>query len=88
MVSIIPIMKHIGMEYWLHISTEATGVSVVLHINRHCVAFVYLPFLNEDLKSFVDRWNDHRIRPSKTSGCPSGIPNDIYHLPEINGIKI
>ena len=48
------------------------------------MAFAYLPFLKEDL-NFVERWNDHRIRPSKTSGCSSGVPHDIYHLPEING---
>ena len=60
------------------------GYEIVAIIYRHCVAFVYLPFLKEDLSNFVERWNDHRIRPSKTSGCPSGVPNDLYHLPEIN----
>lgn len=30
-------------------------------------------------------WNSHRIRPSRTSDCPSGHSNELYFMPQING---
>lgn len=37
------------------------------------------------LEEFGKSWNSHRIRPSRTAGCPAGIPEDLYSLPELMG---
>ena len=35
--------------------------------------------------NFKLRWNCHRIRPNRIAGCPPGVPNDLYLLPNITG---
>ena len=35
--------------------------------------------------NFKFRWNCHRIRPNRIGGCPPGVPNDLYLLPNITG---
>ena len=55
---------------------------------RHCLAYTYELLLREALDSFCSRWNSHKIRPSRTAGCPSGVPEDLYKLPHLNGIAI
>ena len=52
---------------------------------RHCIGYVYEPLLKEALEDFKDRWNSHRIRRNRVAGCPAGIPDDLYHLPQLNG---
>ena len=56
--------------------------------HRHSIAFVYGKLLRDALDDFKMRWNSHRIRPSRTSGCPPGVPNDIYLLPSLTGTCI
>ena len=46
----------------------------------------YGELLNKALQDFKQRWNTHKIRPSRTAGCPSGVPDDLYSLPELTGI--
>ena len=52
---------------------------------RHCLAFIYAPFLQKALDDFRDRWNSHRMRPNKKAGCPTGVPDDLYNLPHLTG---
>lgn len=41
------------------------------------------------LQNEVDRtrieWNSHRLRPVRNSVCPSGHPNELFHLPQLLG---
>ena len=53
------------------------------NVCRH--AYTYGRLLNEALHDFKTRWNSHKIRPSRTAGCPSGVPDDLYSLPELTG---
>ena len=53
--------------------------------HRHCAGFVFAPLLNEALVDFKVRWNAHRIRRNKVAGCPHGVPDDLYLLPQLNG---
>ena len=55
---------------------------------RHCLGYVYESLLEKALDEFKVRWNSHRIRKNRLSGCPSGIPDDLYTLPEINGTHV
>ena len=52
---------------------------------RHCLAYVYEPLLENSLKDFKARWNSHRIRNNRKAGCPSGVPDDLYYLPQQQG---
>ncbi len=35
----------------------------------------FVPLIQVQLDNFVQEWNSHRIRPSKTADAPGGIPN-------------
>ena len=52
---------------------------------RHCLGYVYESLLEKALDEFKV---SHRIRKNRLSGCPSGIPDDLYTLPEINGTHV
>ena len=52
---------------------------------RHCISFVYGPLLEKSLDEFKERWNTHSIRASHLAGCPAGVPDDLFNLPELNG---
>ena len=54
---------------------------------RHCLAYTYELLLREALDGFCMRWNLHKIRPNRMAGCPSGVPDDLYLLPHLNGIN-
>ena len=43
----------------------------------------FLPILKEALVEFKHQWNTHRIRQNKVARCPHGVPDDLYHLPQL-----
>ena len=52
--------------------------------HMECIWFVYAQFTQTQLDEVKQEWNYHKIRYSK--GCQvSGIPNQLYHLPESKG---
>lgn len=53
--------------------------------SRHCLAYVYGHLLEKSLTEFKQRWNSHRIRQNRVAGCPPGIPDDLYFLPQSTG---
>lgn len=53
---------------------------------RHCLRYVYSPLIEKALDDFRVRWNTHAIRPNRLAGCPSGVPDDLYHLPQLTGM--
>ena len=61
-------------------------VFLTFGVCRHCLAYTYELLLREALDSFCSRWNLHKIRPNRMAGCPSGVPDDLYQLPHLNGI--
>ena len=56
-----------------------------MQICSHCLGFVYGDLIERSLDEFKSRWNTHTIRHNRLAGCPSGVPEDLYNLPEING---
>ena len=62
---------------------------VCLHFTcRHTLGFVYESLLQNALDDFKQRWNTHRIRPNRTAGCPPGVPDDLYFLPNLSGMTM
>ena len=54
--------------------------------NRHCLGYCYERLLRESLAEFVNLWNSHYIRKSHGARCPSGVPNTLYSVPEVEGM--
>lgn len=50
------------------------------------MGYVYGTLIEKTLCEFQERWNSHTIRQNRLAGCPSGVPDDLYNLPEMNGI--
>lgn len=51
-------------------------------IIRKCLAVVLENLLKRELHEFMLYWNTHSIRYNSYTECPSGIPNDLYEMPE------
>ena len=67
----------------MNLTKNILMISNFLH--GHSLAFVYERYLKEALYNFLSRRNSHRTRPSRTAGCPPGMPNDLYLLPRLSG---
>lgn len=47
--------------------------------------FVYLPVIQKDLAELTVLWNSHNIRKQNQGDILSGIPDVLYHYPEVYG---
>jgi len=47
--------------------------------------FCFMHIIQKELRDFQVEWNSHRIRRTATSGCPGGIPNELFDLPHLQG---
>ena len=63
-------------------------IGIMLNINAHiqincrqCLAVVFLPLLEKELRQFVRYWNSHLLRCNRMTDCPQGIPDDLYNMP-------
>ena len=43
--------------------------------------FCFMELMRNDLREVVHEWNTHRIRPSRGSRCPAGVPDELYFMP-------
>ena len=48
---------------------------------RYC----FIGIVQTELDETLELWNNHRIRKVRNSECPSGRPNVLYLLPNLNG---
>ena len=49
-----------------------------------CIWFVFANFLQHELDSVTEEWNNHYIRRSKSTKV-AGIPDELFYLPESRG---
>ena len=56
-------------------------------IQCECLKFCFMQVLRDELYKFAEQWNLHRMRPSTNVESPSGRPDILYFLPEINGAR-
>jgi len=55
----------------------------------HCsdaIRYSFGPLIQEELNRVITEWNYHRVRPSSMAEAPAGIPEVLYHLPELEGM--
>ena len=57
--------------------------SIDLHLE--CLRFSFFGILQTELDETKELWNNHRIREVKNVECPGGIPNVLYHAPQVTG---
>ena len=74
----------------MSIQSQTTSVnskcSYSYFIFRAMLAFIYVPLLQRELDIFKDTiWNNHRGCKQRNKELPTGIPEHIYHFPEIYG---
>ena len=79
MESLIPITPPTNKLAFNHLQSK------LLHI-LHILAYVYELLIKSSLDDFKARWNSHRIRCNKVAGCPEGVPDDLYNIPQLNGM--
>lgn len=56
------------------------------HVYTECLWFVFSKFLQQELDTMSEEWNNHQIRASEFAQV-SGIPNQLFNFPEINGFE-
>lgn len=52
-----------------------------------CVRYCFLPVITRDLNRVLQHWNEHTIRRSRNTECPSGKPDVLYFQHEIYRTK-
>ncbi|VDI57952.1 Hypothetical predicted protein [Mytilus galloprovincialis] len=75
-------------DFWInHFKClEADGIlNVSSQIHKLCLQFVYLPVIQKDLAELTVLWNSHNIRKQNQGDILSGIPDVLYHYPEVYG---
>ena len=56
-------------------------------IHQECLKFCLMDLLANELHKVAQQWNTHRIRPSTNSEFPSGRPDILYFLPQVNSTR-
>lgn len=51
-------------------------------LHKYFLAYSMGALLEKELEEFVCGWNSHLIRSNSKARCPSGIPNDLFEMPE------
>ena len=43
--------------------------------------FCFMHLVQKSLTEVVNEWNSHRIRPSRNTCDPAGIPDQLFYMP-------
>ena len=77
-------LRRNSSQWWMDFfSTFVEGGT--FHIGHHretdCLRYCFMGIVRRHLSQVVQYWNSHRIRPSRGSRCPAGVPDILYCLP-------
>ena len=62
-----------------------SSILKVLFISRDCLRLCFMHIIQKELDTVAHEWNTHRIRCSKNLTVPTGIPDELFFLPQIQG---
>lgn len=48
------------------------------YVHRDCLQFCFTHLIQQELDTICHEWNIHRVRKSKDSSLPAGIPNEPF----------
>ena len=57
-----------------------------LQLHKCALAYASAHLINKELEEFKEYWNSHRIRENRSVSLPSGIPNDLFEMPSVDGM--
>ena len=57
----------------------------LVYLHRDCLRFSFIGILQNELDELRSMWNSHLIRHARSRVHISGIPEELYHLPELQG---
>ena len=60
-------------------------IIIIIILDRYTLDLIFGTLLRCDMKEFMGDWNNHMIRRNQLSNSPSGRPQDMYDLPELQG---
>ena len=83
-------LRKSNSDWWMEFFRDMrdTGVyddSNLIHVN--CLAYCFMPILRKELNEVMKLWNTHWIRQSPNRESPSGRPDVIYSVPELNSTE-
>ncbi|XP_049322555.1 uncharacterized protein LOC125806138 [Astyanax mexicanus] len=78
-------MRKAGVEHWIQLFGELKdeGLFSGDFLDKALVQFCFMAIIQEELDQISDVWNAHRIRPSRNTNVPSGIPNVMHLAPHL-----
>ena len=81
---------------YMKITIPYTGIHALYYCNVYqnsscylcsdCLRFCFLKLLQAELDKIAVEWNYHVIHRSSMAECPGGIPNQLYFIPQLQGI--
>lgn len=78
------------IDWWIQLFKDMRDCGMFCDadvIQCECLKFCFMQVLRDELYKFAEQWNLHRMRPSTNVESPSGRPDILYFLPEINGAR-
>ena len=75
-------------EWWLELFKDLAVSGAfcdgnITHV--YCLRYCFMEILQKELNFVANSWNEHAIRASNMSECPSGIPDVLFFFPENSG---
>ena len=83
-------LRNNDTDWWINFFKDLRDVGLCcddnpLHVE--CLRFCFIPLLQQELNRVAQHWNLHKIRPSLNQESPSGRPDVLYFLPELQGVS-
>lgn len=72
-------------QYYEHFAMDPTLITLLFAFDSACLQYCFMDLLRQDLKRIAFYWNTHRIRPYPMQETPSGRPEVLFNLPELEG---
>jgi len=74
------ILKHqcMNMHYFKYFT---------FYVYRDCLRFSFMNVLQKELDDIKTMWNTHLMRSARSSMPVRGITDELYYIPEIQGIN-
>ena len=75
-------------EWWIGLFKDLTASGAFSPgnlIQTYCIRYCFMDILQKELDFVATTWNEHLIRGSTMSECPSGVPDELFFLSENSG---
>ena len=83
-------LRNNDTDWWINFFKDLRDVGLYcddnpLHVE--CLRFCFIPLLQQELNRVAQHWNLHKIRSFLNQESPSGRPDVLYFLPEVQGVS-